>query len=138
MTEAPGPPAKPQPKVPGSVMRRVPRGEVAEHGPHEGVERRARVALPKMCCCEAGYEPVDAEIAHGLVAKIEARCRIAAEDEAPDPHERTVCVEGEQPRHAQLASAVSESAEVVSVLQVSCKHDVADVEEHGRVETNLK
>ena len=96
---------------------------------HEGVERRASVALPEVGGSEAADNAVDAEATHGLVAQAKAGRRVAPHDEAPAADDGTVLVNSEDTRPKGFAGAAGKDAEVVGVLEVLGKHDVAVVEE---------
>ena len=100
---------------------------------HEGVERRASVALPEVGGGGAADNAVDAEAAHGLIAQAEAGRRVAPHDEAPAADDSTLLVDGEDTRPEGFAGASGKDAEVVSVLKVLGKHDVAVVEESGEL-----
>jgi hypothetical protein len=76
-----------------------------------------------------------AKTAHGLVAEAEARRRIASHDEAPPPYDLAILIDGEDAGPERLAGAAGENAEVVSVLEVLGKHDIAEVEKAGSWET---
>jgi hypothetical protein len=103
--------------------------EEALDSSHEGVERGAGVALPEVGGGETADETIDAKNAHGLVAEAEARGRVAPHDEAQSPHNLAMLVDGENAGPERLAGAACEDAEVVGVLKVLGKHDVAEVEE---------
>jgi hypothetical protein len=80
---------------------------------------RARVALTEVSGSEADNEAVDAEAAHGLVAKAGAGGGVAAHDEPPLAHDLAVLVDGEHARPEWFAGAAREDAEVVRVLEAN-------------------
>jgi hypothetical protein len=95
--------------------------------PHEGVEGRAGVALPKVGGGKPANEAVNAEAAHGLVAKAEAGVGVTAHDETPPRHNRPIFVESVDARPHGFASAARKDAEVVGILEVFGKHNVVDI-----------
>jgi hypothetical protein len=100
---------------------------------HEGVERRTSVALPEVGGGEAADNAIDAEATHGLITQAEAGRRVTPHDEAPAPDDGAVLVNGEDARPEGFAGAAGEDAEVVRVLEVLGKHDVAVVEESSKL-----
>ena len=78
--------------------------------------------------CEAADEAVDAKAAHRFVAEPEAREGVAAHDEPPALNYAAVLVDGKGAGPEWFAGAASEDAEVVCVLEILGKHDIADVQ----------
>jgi hypothetical protein len=108
-------------------------GQGALDAPHEHVKRRAGVALAEMSGSEAADEAVNAETAHGLVTETEARVGVAAHDEAQVLHNLPGFINGEDPGPEGFAGAARKDAEVIGILQVFRKHDIAHVEEGGQL-----
>jgi hypothetical protein len=105
----------------------------ALNGTHEGVEGGAGVPLSEVGGGKAAHEAVDAEATHSLVAEAEAGVRVASHDETPPADDLAVLVDGEDTGPKGLPSAASEDAEVVCVLKVLGKHDVAEVQEGSQL-----
>jgi hypothetical protein len=78
-------------------------------------------------------EAVDAEAAHGLVTQAEAGGRVAAHDEAPLAYNLSILIDAENAGPEGLAGATSEYAEMVRILEVFSKHDVAEIQEGGQL-----
>ena len=93
----------------------------------------AGVALAEMSGSEAADEAADAETAHGLVTGAEERVGVAAHDEAPVLRDLAGFIDGEDPGPEGYAGAAREDAEVIGILQVFRKHDIAHVEEGGQL-----
>jgi hypothetical protein len=117
----------------GGRGRRGSTGEEALNGAHEGVEGGAGVALPEVGGGKAAHEAVDAEATHGLVAEAEAGVRVTPHDEAPPADNLAVLVDGKDTGPKGFPRAASEDTEVVGVLEVLGKHDVAEVQEGSQL-----
>jgi hypothetical protein len=122
--------------APGAGRRSRRRGAPSEEtldAAHEHVEGGTGVSLAEVGGSEATDEAVDTKTAHGLVTEAEARGGVAAHDEAPELDHMAVLVDGEDAGPKGFARATREDAEVICVFQVLGEHEVALVEQGGKL-----